>query len=233
MAFGLTLRKEWKGGSEANETYRTVDVVVSKAFDVWSDGNVPDYSYNLSFCVGVLVFNRTVPPDQNLTCKHGTATVDKCVCDANYEGPECSQCDSDHAGYPVCDACPGYGESDGNGLTCSGHGKCNASSFSSSSKLFSLSSSSRMSLSSSSGNVTVACDCDQGYIGDSCGSCADGYNYTPVNVSTADDPSTPGFVCLRCPSANDEECSGNGKKTTNDRQIQTLLNPFFLPFRDP
>ena len=58
MAFGLTLRKEWKGDSEANETYRTVDVVVSKAFDVWSDGNVPDYSYNLSFCVGL----GTLPP---------------------------------------------------------------------------------------------------------------------------------------------------------------------------
>jgi thiol-disulfide isomerase/thioredoxin len=60
--------------------------------------------------------------DPQATCNgHGTCNASgQCVCNTGYAGANCSQCATNHFGYPTCKFCLAS-------TTCNGHGTCNAS----------------------------------------------------------------------------------------------------------
>jgi len=97
------------------------------------------------------------------TCDDSSGTI-VCTCDTGYTGDRCESCAA------------GYHDEDGSCVpdeacqddTCNGHGECD-----------------------DTGGV-ITCDCDDGYAGDRCDSCAAGYAEWPADSGTCvDDPCDP------------------------------------------
>ena len=175
-AFALTI------GHSYGDSFKFVDVVVTKVYDDWNDGDY-DYSFEKSapFCLGLAVFNVSVYNKCQHPCQHGECVNGKCVCSEGWAtdavNKTCSVCAFGYEG-DACKACPGWvaypGDSPLAGElfgTCSGFGNCT---------------------SNASGTGPPTCQCEPGYVDEECSRCALGYHHVDLsNYSTGQT-----FACL-------------------------------------
>lgn len=168
-------------GHGDGDSFKFIDVVVTKVYDDW-DGTF-DYSFTAqeSLCIGLVVFNITVHNNCPHSCLRGDCVNGKCVCDTGWAtdlvNQTCLVCAEGYAGSD-CAQCPGWVEfpqgSPNAGYlfaTCNGFGNCTA-------------------------NATVGgsatCQCEHGYVGADCAFCVPGFHRLELaNYSTGQT-----FACL-------------------------------------
>jgi|AntAceMinimDraft_5_1070358.scaffolds.fasta_scaffold75524_1 hypothetical protein len=167
-------------GHGDGDSFKFIDVVVTKVYDDWDE--TFDYSFTAqeSLCLGLMVFNVTVYNSCPHSCLRGDCVNGKCVCDLGWAtdlvNQTCSVCAEGYAGRN-CEQCPGWiefpqGSPNAGALfaSCNGFGNCTTNAT----------------------GGTATCSCETGYVGADCAFCEIGFHRLELaNYSTGQT-----FACL-------------------------------------